>query len=139
MARNRKSRNKHRRDALPRIANPPLSSLLSRLPVYKPIRRRISIPRGIEDRRLYSPTPRRPLTRRSHVAKIEYVHAPSRSKKISAPAYPLSRPAFAAPRRVLICVRRKQRKEVLFAKNKAGRRGQRRPKFNRFSEISCKE
>lgn len=46
--------------------------------------------------------------------------------------------AFQTPSKVLICVRRKQRKEVLFAKRKTGRGGQRRPRFNYYSSISCR-
>lgn len=45
--------------------------------------------------------------------------------------------SFSVPNKVLICVRRKQRKEVLFAKRKAGRGGQKRPRRNWYSEISC--
>lgn len=44
---------------------------------------------------------------------------------------------FAAPNKVLLCVRRKRRKEVMFAKNKAGKRGQRKPRRNYWSSISC--
>lgn len=46
--------------------------------------------------------------------------------------------AFEEPRRVLICVRRQSRKEVLFAKRKAGRGGMRPPRRNYWSSISCK-
>lgn len=45
--------------------------------------------------------------------------------------------AFDAPDDVLVCVRRRRRKEVLFAKRKTGRRGQRRPRRNWFSQIHC--
>lgn len=44
--------------------------------------------------------------------------------------------AFQAPHRVLICLKRKIRKEVFHALGKAGR-GVRRPKFNRHSHIKC--
>lgn len=46
---------------------------------------------------------------------------------------------FDAPVSVLVCVRRKRRKEVLFAKRKTGRGGarQRRPRRNWFSKIHC--
>lgn len=46
--------------------------------------------------------------------------------------------SFAAPDKVLVCVRRRRRKEVLFAKNKAGKRGQRKPRRNYWSSISCR-
>lgn len=46
--------------------------------------------------------------------------------------------AFQAPEKVLVCVRRQMRKEVLHARKKAGKRGQRKPRFNAYSRISCK-
>lgn len=46
---------------------------------------------------------------------------------------------FAAPDNVAICVRRKSRREVLFAKRRAGKGGARRraPRRNWFSAIKC--
>lgn len=46
--------------------------------------------------------------------------------------------AFTAPERVLICVRRKRRKEVLHALRKTGISGQRRPRRSFSSTISCR-
>lgn len=46
--------------------------------------------------------------------------------------------AFEEPRKVLICIRRQSRKEVLFAKRKAGRGGMRPPRRNAWSSISCR-
>lgn len=45
---------------------------------------------------------------------------------------------FDRPDKVLICVRRQMRKEVLFAKRKTGRRGQRRPRYGWYSKITCR-
>jgi hypothetical protein len=45
--------------------------------------------------------------------------------------------AFQNPSKVAICIRRKQRKQVLHAIGKAGKVGQRRPKRNYFSSIHC--
>ncbi|QXP08043.1 MAG: hypothetical protein [Arizlama microvirus] len=45
--------------------------------------------------------------------------------------------AFQAPRRVLLCVRRRIRREVLHAFGKAGKVGQRRPRFSEYSKIKC--
>jgi len=45
--------------------------------------------------------------------------------------------AFQAPLDVAICVRRKVRKEVMHATGKAGRRGQKRPHRNPYSDINC--
>jgi hypothetical protein len=46
--------------------------------------------------------------------------------------------AFRVPEEVAVCVRRKIRKEVLHAIRKAGKVGQRRPKRNFTSQISCR-
>lgn len=45
--------------------------------------------------------------------------------------------AFEAPAETVVCVRRSRRKEVLFAKNKAGKRGQRRPRRTAWSDVKC--
>ena len=45
--------------------------------------------------------------------------------------------AFSAPAETLVCVRRKRRKEVLHAKRKTGRGGQRRPRRNAWSNTKC--
>jgi len=45
--------------------------------------------------------------------------------------------AFTAPRETLVCVRRSRRKEVLFAKKKTGKRGQRRPRRSKWSSYKC--
>lgn len=44
---------------------------------------------------------------------------------------------FRTPYKVLICVRRKIRKEVIFAKNQAGRGGQRSPHYSEYSTVRC--
>lgn len=46
--------------------------------------------------------------------------------------------AFAEPNRVAVCVRRKVRKQVMHALNKAGGKGHRRPRRNAQSSISCR-
>ena len=104
--------------------------------------------RHVEDRRLFHPMGyQRPALdfygSRHHLR--EY------SRPISSPnvnlnrrasrARPLkffSRLGFQTPERTLVCVRRKVRREVMFARRKAGRRGQRPKRFNWFSSISCK-
>lgn len=45
--------------------------------------------------------------------------------------------AFTAPAETLVCVRRKRRKEVLFAKKKTGKGGQRKPRRSRWSDYRC--
>lgn len=46
--------------------------------------------------------------------------------------------AFQAPERVVVCIRRQRRKEVLHAKRKTGRVGQKKPRRNWLSAISCR-
>lgn len=94
---------------------------------------------AIEDRRTFHPLgqvrPARMITGNSHTPVVAKV---SRSKKFRPPRlYPGPGLRFAIPEKTLICLRRKKRKEVLFAKRKTGRRGQRKPRFNWYSRISC--
>lgn len=44
---------------------------------------------------------------------------------------------FSVPQDVLVCVRRKKRKEVLHALKKTGKSGQKRPRRNYYSDIHC--
>jgi len=45
---------------------------------------------------------------------------------------------FIDPARVLVCVRRNVRREVLHAKRKTGRRGQKRARWNQWSRVRCR-
>lgn len=45
--------------------------------------------------------------------------------------------SFFQPKQVSSCVRRKQRREVIFAKGRSGGGPRRRPKFNHWSRVSC--
>lgn len=130
MAHRRRSRNISRRDPLP-IANP-------RLPAYKFNKRTISDLRGIEDLRLFHPVSHRfPI---STVRRSDPVIKARNARSQAILSSPPPRPHFAfnAPDSVLVCVRRKRRKEVLHAFGRTGSRGQRRPRFNSNSSISCK-
>lgn len=44
---------------------------------------------------------------------------------------------FVTPHKVLLCVRRKLRREVMFAKGGAGRRRMRKPNRNYYSDVRC--
>lgn len=48
-----------------------------------------------------------------------------------------SRLQFSSPKQVLVCVRRKVRKEVLHALKKSGRGGNRRRRYNSLSQVRC--
>lgn len=45
--------------------------------------------------------------------------------------------AFSAPQETLVCIRRKQRREVLHAHKKTGKRGQRRRRWSTYSDTKC--
>lgn len=45
--------------------------------------------------------------------------------------------AFKAPKQTLVCIRRKTRKQVLFAKRKTGKGGQRRARWSKWSSVKC--
>lgn len=97
------------------------------------LRRRAALT-AIEDRRTYTPlgrrTSARSFNRAHHVLKVK----PEPRQKWRVP----TRVMFDAPKKVLVCVRRGRRREVLFAKRKTGAGARRRaPRRNWFSEISC--
>lgn len=87
----------------------------------------------IEDRRTYHPKAEKRAARSFTRAQHQLVVAPSTPKV----AYPSAQVAFQAPDNVLVCVRRQRRKEVLHALQKAGKRGQKRPRRSYYSSIKC--
>lgn len=112
-----------------------------------PIRRsslpRLSSLRAIEDRREFHPEgdfrPARGFVYPRHRLVVSVPRQePSRLPDTFTPAVPVG-VAFKAPRQVAICVRRKQRREVLHAVGKTGRgsRFHRAPRRNIYSEIRC--
>lgn len=60
----------------------------------------------------------------------------SRSAKNKSRRFPFA-VGFKSPSRVYLCVRRKVRREVMFAKSGAGSRRMRRPKRNYYSDVRC--
>lgn len=102
-----------------------------------------------EDRRLWHPegafAPAKSFSRARHRLTLQtYTPAP-RSLNRDRFAHLRSfnrqtkaRISFAQPDRVLICVRRNIRKQVLHAFRKTGKVGQKRPKFTFYSRISCR-
>lgn len=89
--------------------------------------------REVEDRRTFHPARIRtaaPIVSRS-------------STRLVSPAatvrggFPSSKVGFAVPRDVAICVRRKQRKEVIHAKGHAGGGGSSRRRWTVFSNVKC--
>lgn len=135
----RKSPDSHDRDELsPSLAKADLRTLV----------------RAIEDRRLYNPVRVRPVrgifTRDAKVV----ISKPKEKKRVRTLPHRiasfLSRPfkktrvvrerhMFRVPPRVAICVRRKDRREVLFAKKLTGKGGASRiRRWNEHSGVHCK-
>lgn len=130
MARGSKSRNRSNERDTQFVANRPVARASARV-VTSPL----SL---IQDLRSWDPEPatRPALTFSGQVATVG-AYSPkkvtARSRKMLANAI-----GFHAPSQVLICVRRKRRKEVLHALFKTGRgSGRGRKRFNQFSKIRC--
>lgn len=110
----------------------PLSSLTNLLaaPKITPLSTYLS---SIEDHRNFHPAPalRSPLTRFATPARIQ---SPSTQKTKTIPRGV----QFVDFSQVIVCEKRKQRKEVLFAKKKAGRGGNKKSRrWTRLSNINC--
>lgn len=101
-----------------------------------------SIPTGIEDRRTWRPDALAAIRIRASVAPARVqVARPGRSPRPGR-AFSFFNPPvglqFRAPRGVLICVRRKIRKQVLHALRKTGKGSGRRPRRrNAWSGVKC--
>ncbi|AJK28318.1 hypothetical protein [Eel River basin pequenovirus] len=88
-----------------------------------------------EDRRTWTPAPiglRNPPPR-------NYATTSRTGKRISSPKWkPVFNVSFADPQRTFICVRRKRRKEVMFALRKTGKgSAARKRRRNFWSRVSC--
>lgn len=91
----------------------------------------------IDDRRSYHPEPAtRPA--RLFSGAVASVKATITPKHVSGKSRVPVQIAFTAPDQTLVCVRRKTRKQVLFAKRKTGKAGQRKPKRNMWSNVRCR-
>lgn len=90
-------------------------------------------PTEIEDRRQYHPDDdwRSPRDVRGNSDHVLVVTGHDRKRVVS----PFV--GFEVPQQVMVCVRRKQRREVLHALNKTGRGGQRRPRRGPYSDVRC--
>ena len=91
--------------------------------------------RFVEDRRTYNPT-YKPRTVSGKTATVTHNATDNRLKNNTTTPLPYSG-KFENFKKVMICVRRKQRKEVLHAYKKTGKGGQRRPHRNQYSNIKC--
>lgn len=96
----------------------------------------------VEDRRRHHPLAEYapPKIWSGSPAKISHKNKFSRPHKMAGFAVPgvPKKLAFKAPQQTLLCVRRAQRKEVLFALMKTGKGARRKNRRrNKFSEVSC--
>jgi hypothetical protein len=110
-----------------------------RLPLGR-VTRSPSYLRRLEDRRTFHPDTYRPIasTRQGHRLIVrDKVYSKQKTNRVI-PSHTKATIAFAQPKRVALCIRRQQRKEVLHAIRKAGKTGQKRPRRNESSTISCK-
>lgn len=111
------------------IANPPI--LYPRLSLMRPLMPLTQV----EDRRTYHPLgPARPARSLSGSPHRLIVPKARTYARISSRVPHMI--GFANPSKILICVRRKIRREVILAKGKGGGR-HRRPRFSHYSSIKC--
>lgn len=93
-----------------------------------------SLIKSLEDRRVYHPEryyrPARALSKLAGSVKLKRV-AGNRQRLFAPDVL-----RFAIPEKVAVCVRRKERREVIFALKRFGRGGARRRSY--FSDVSCK-
>lgn len=111
-----------------------LRSLIARLHPLPPMLVSRTPLRTIDDRRTFHPSPfTRPAVSAGRRADTKLV-VPSQSlRDVQRLNHTVQ---FKEPRKVLICVRRKIRKEVIHAKGVGGSRV-RKPKRNQFSDVKC--
>lgn len=147
------ARNKSRRRESSEIANRRLPVSYKPSYVHGPVTSLGFRPlRVFEDRRTWHPDRTRPAasfsTPRHRLAVDGQLGARlgrrqtaiKRASGLAMGSFPSSRVAFQSPSRVLICVRRAQRREVLFAKGIGGGGApyNYRPRWTEFSNVRCK-
>lgn len=144
----RRGKRDGRRDVSIDFTTPSLTA--PNIPVVRTVPRIVRVPSPklsrlilIEDRRVWSPETRfkptqKGLQRYTSLRTVSGVPT-YRLKAKASPRLSVPRGiAFAEPHRLVLCVRRKQRKQVLHALRKTGKGVKRRnPKRNYWSSISC--
>lgn len=128
MARGSKSRNRSsERDTKP--------SLTTRVARAVPLSHPLSL---IQDFRTFDPAPASRPVFRLDGAKSSIVAAPNKNgRTIRSRSLLPSHVGFADAPNVIVCVRRKRRREVLFAKRKTRKGAGSRRRRNQFSNIRC--
>lgn len=133
MARKRNTTNRRQRDTL-RYRYPGTRMLIVKTPLTVSTSLRRSPLPLIEDRRTFHPLG----ALRSAAATVKSARRIVTRDPVASffGKQTKARLHFADPSRVVVCVRRKIRKEILHALGKAGK-GHKRPKRGPFSDISC--
>lgn len=85
-----------------------------------------------EDNRRYNPERNRRLRR------FALLNARRISPAVTYSSWASMVPRFELPKQVVVCVRRKTRREVLFARGGAGRRKMRKPHLSPDSNVQCR-
>lgn len=109
----------------------PLPSLRSvvRSPLYE-----------VEDNRLFHPDRMVwPRSLRRRVVRLVVPKAPRQAARSARRLLRTAQLAFSGPKFVMVCVRRKIRRQVMHAFGRAGRKGapRRRPRRNSYSSVRC--
>lgn len=100
--------------------------------------------RSIEDRREYHPESDSRPARSFNKSRHRLVLPAANKNIIHRENFDVMQPAavpigigFDEPDKVIVCVRRQRRKEVLHALNKTGKSGQKRPRRSEYSDVRC--
>lgn len=130
----RRSRtNSHRPDAfIDELLSPPIVPSPRPLPELRGLAQARAVVKSIEDRRFWYPGPVRPARSLHGGGRI----VPSKAPKLAG-RFPPSGLSFDAPHKVAVCVRRKERREVLFAMKRTGKGSRSRRRRNKFSNMGC--
>lgn len=126
-------------DSIARTLPDPRQEVLVRvlpdLPINNPSRSPVDLTE-VEDYRVFTPDPvRTAKSSRRSVVRLQLAPAPGRPVS-GRPFSDVQALMFRQPKHVLVCVRRKSRREVLMALGKGGR-GNRRGRRSYWSDVRC--
>lgn len=132
-----------RRSSSPGVVNRPIYRAPVRLPQISIVRPRVTPKltlRVIEDRRTFHPLrdarPVLTFSRRDQRRIVEKSRSVARASRDPNP-FPALRLGFAVPEKVAVCVRRKQRRESLFAFKRTGKGSRSRRRITPLSRQHC--
>lgn len=105
-----------------------------RLPALRALEQARALIKAIEDRRRWSPLGfASPAGAKSRMSRRLTVSGANSTARLTPP----SGLSFSVPRDVAVCVRRKERREVIFAQRKAGKGARSPRRRSKFSDIGC--